>query len=75
MYRFNHPLVALASLCLLASIALLAVTLTHSLAPVGAAPADKEKGPRKFYLGGSSDGAHALTACAPGYPHGIALGD
>ena len=69
MYRFNHPLIALASLCLLASIALLAVTLTHSLAPVGAAPADKaEKGPRKFYLTKNlPDGAHALTACDPGY--------
>jgi hypothetical protein len=66
MYRFKLSLVALASLALLTSLALLVVTLTHSLAPVGAAPADK--GPRKFYLTRTfHTGAQALSACAGGY--------
>ena len=60
MNSIKHPPAALFGLC-----ALLAVTLAAPISPAGAAPDDKEKGARQFYLTKDSyDGAHALTACA-----------
>jgi len=66
MYKSQKLLTVLTSLALLASLALLFVTLTHPLAPVGAAKDDKVA--RQFYLTRTThNGAQALSACARGY--------